>query len=173
MAVQLDVNEVQLSEYQASVFLEAENILRNDGYLGEDLFEDTYVLQKAMVEYLVMNVPINGSTADIQSTAREVYNEVLDITPVTPPPIPQPTPPSGSPRRSGTRGRLRNGVGPAQANIGNPRSLATIGNQVLGSVVPATPLTGPIQTVTSGTGTVGSVGQVTAASGNSISEFSG
>ena len=53
MAVQLDVNEVQLSEYQASVFLEAENILRNDGYLGEDLFEDTYVLQKAMVEYFV------------------------------------------------------------------------------------------------------------------------
>lgn len=125
MAVQLDVNEIQLSEYQASVFLEAENILRNDGYLGEDLFEDTYVLQKAMVEYLVMNVPLNGSTADIQSTAREVYNEVLDITPITPDVADTPAPsPAGSPRRSGTRGRLRNGVGPAQPNFGNPISQA-------------------------------------------------
>lgn len=130
MAVQLDVNEIQLSEYQASVFLEAENILRNDGYLGEDLFEDTYVLQKAMVEYLVMNVPLNGSTADIQSTAREVYNEVLDITPITvdvqvPSPSPVGSPRrTGSPRRSGTRGRLRNGVGPSQPNLGNPISQA-------------------------------------------------
>lgn len=139
MAVQLDVNEIQLSEYQASVFLEAENILRNDGYLGEDLFEDTYVLQKAMVEYLVMNVPLNGSTADIQSTAREVYNEVLDITPITPdaPPAPVSTVRPGSPRRSGTRGRLRNGVGPAPVKIGNPRSLApqssaTLGNNIVG-----------------------------------------
>ncbi len=78
-----------------------------------------------MVEYLIMNVPLNGSTADIQSTAREVYNEVLDITPITPEPNPAPVGSPrrtrrGSPRRSGTRGRLRNGVGPAQPNLGNP-----------------------------------------------------
>jgi hypothetical protein len=147
MAVQLDVNEIQLSEYQASVFLEAENILRNDGYLGEDLFEDTYVLQKAMVEYLVMNVPLNGSTADIQSTAREVYNEVLDITPITPEPTPEPVGSprrTGSPRRSGTRGRLRNGVGPEQPNIGNPRSLAPQSGVSLGPAPTMSDSTGGI-----------------------------
>lgn len=102
MAVQLAPQEIELSEYQASVFVEAENILRNDGYLGQDLFEDTYVIQKAMVEYITMNITDIGTTAEISSDARQVYNGVLDIVETADEPTPTPTPTPSSPRRSGS-----------------------------------------------------------------------
>jgi|SRR5210317_1118515 hypothetical protein len=118
MAVQLAPQEIELSEYQANVFVEAENILRNDGYLGEDLFEDTYVIQKAMVEYIAMNITDIGTTAEISSDARQVYNGVLDIVETADEPTPNPSPTPSSPRRS--RRPLLRGAGtavPAQ-NIG-------------------------------------------------------
>jgi hypothetical protein len=118
MAVQLAPQEIELSEYQANVFVEAENILRNDGYLGEDLFEDTYVIQKAMVEYIAMNITDIGTTAEISSDARQVYNGVLDIVEIADEPTPDPSPTPSSPRRS--RRPLLRGAGtavPAQ-NIG-------------------------------------------------------
>lgn len=102
MAAQLSPQEIELSEYQASVFVEAENILRNDGYLGEDLFEDTYVLQKAMVEYITMNIVDTGTSAEISSDARQVYNGVLDIVETADEPTPNPSPTPSSPRRSGS-----------------------------------------------------------------------
>lgn len=117
MAVQLAPQEIELSEYQANVFVEAENILRNDGYLGEDLFEDTYVIQKAMVEYIAMNITDIGTTAEISSDARQVYNGVLGIVETADEPTPNPSPTPSSPRRSGSPRRstrpLLRGVGPA------------------------------------------------------------
>ena len=122
MAVKLAPQEIELSEYQANVFVEAENILRNDGYLGEDLFEDTYVIQKAMVEYITMNIANIGTTAEISSDARQVYNGVLDIVETADEPTPNPSPTPSSPRRSGSPRRstrpLLRGVGiavPAQS----------------------------------------------------------
>jgi hypothetical protein len=107
MAVQLAPQEIELSEYQANVFVEAENILRNDGYLGEDLFEDTYVIQKAMVEYIAMNITDIGTTAEISSDARQVYNGVLDIVETADEPTPDPSPTPSSPRRSGSPRKSR------------------------------------------------------------------
>jgi len=102
MAAQQSITEVELSEYQASVFVEAENILRNDGYLGEDLFEDTYVIQKAMVEYIVLNITDIGTSAEISSDARQVYNGILDIVETAVEPTPTPSPSPSSPRRTGS-----------------------------------------------------------------------
>jgi hypothetical protein len=107
MAVQLAPQEIELSEYQANVFVEAENILRNDGYLGEDLFEDTYVIQKAMVEYIAMNITDIGTTAEISSDARQVYNGVLDIVETADEVTPNPSPTPSSPRRSGSPRKSR------------------------------------------------------------------
>ena len=123
MAVQLAPQEIELSEYQANVFVEAENILRNDGYLGEDLFEDTYVIQKAMVEYVISNIASFGTSASISSDARQVYNGILDIVETadepTPDPAPTPTSPvrSGSPRKS--RRPLMTGAGTARPEDNN------------------------------------------------------
>ena len=118
MAVQLAPQEIELSEYQANVFVEAENILRNDGYLGEDLFEDTYVIQKAMVEYITMNIADTGTTAEISSDARQVYNGVLDIVETADEPTPDPSPTPSSPRRSGSPRRSRR---PIMAGAGTAR----------------------------------------------------
>lgn len=100
MAAQQSITEVELSEYQASVFVEVENILRNDGYLGEDLFEDTYVIQKAMVEYIVLNITDMGTSAEISSDARQVYNGIFDIVETAEEPTLTPAPLPSSPRRT-------------------------------------------------------------------------
>jgi len=118
MAAQQSITEIELSEYQANVFVEAENILRNDGYLGEDLFEDTYVIQKAMVEYVISNIESSGTSASISSDARQVYNGVLDIVETADEPTRDETPTPSSPRRSGSprksRRPLITGVGTAR-----------------------------------------------------------
>lgn len=117
MAAQQSITEVELSEYQASVFVEAENILRNDGYLGEDLFEDTYVIQKAMVEYIVLNITDEqGTAAEISSDARQVYNGILDIVETAEEPTPTPAPTPSSPRRTGSPVKSRR---PLQVGAGN------------------------------------------------------
>jgi len=71
--------EIELSEYQANVFTEVENLLKTNGYYGEPLFEDTYVIQKDVVEYVKNNISITGDISTIQSEALNVYNTILGI----------------------------------------------------------------------------------------------
>ena len=71
--------EIIFSEYQAEVFNEAEMLLRTQGYLGEQLFEDTYVLQKRLADWVIDAVPVNGSTTSVVSEATNAYNGVLGI----------------------------------------------------------------------------------------------
>jgi hypothetical protein len=71
--------EIIFSDYQAEVFNEAENLLRTQGYLGEQLFEDTYVLQKRLADWVIDAVPVNGSTSSLMSEATNAYNGVLGI----------------------------------------------------------------------------------------------
>jgi len=101
MATQVKTNdgstsEIEFSSYQSDVFVAAENLIRENGYLGESLFEDTYVLQKMMAEYVINNVPLSGQTNSITGEALDVYNDVLGI--VTPEVVIPPT--VSSPRRS-------------------------------------------------------------------------
>lgn len=80
--------EIIFSDYQAEVFNEAENLLRTQGYLGEQLFEDTYVLQKRLADWVIDVVPVNGSTSSLMSEATNAYNGVLGIaTDEAPPPV--------------------------------------------------------------------------------------
>ena len=76
--------EVELSEYQTNVFVEAENLLANQGNLGEKLFEDTYVIQKEMVTYVKNSIPESGSETTIGMDAMAVYNYILGIVDTTP-----------------------------------------------------------------------------------------
>ena len=71
--------QIIFSDYQAEVFNEAENLLRTQGYLGEQLFEDTYVLQKRVAEWVISNVPVMGSGGSLMSEATNTYNGVLGI----------------------------------------------------------------------------------------------
>ena len=71
--------EIIFADYQAEVFNEAENLLRTQGYLGEQLFEDTYVLQKRLAEWVIDAVPVNGSRSSLMSDATNAYNGVLGI----------------------------------------------------------------------------------------------
>ena len=103
MATQVKTNdgstsEIEFSSYQSDVFVAAENLIRENGYLGESLFEDTYVLQKMMAEYVINNVPLSGQSNSITGEALDVYNDVLGI--VTPEVVIPPT--VSSPRRSGS-----------------------------------------------------------------------
>lgn len=80
--------EIIFSEYQAEVFNEAEMMLRTQGYLGEQLFEDTYVLQKRLADWVIDAVPVDGSTSSLMSEATNAYNGVLGIaTDEAPPPV--------------------------------------------------------------------------------------
>lgn len=68
--------EVELSEYQTNVFVEAENLLANQGNLGEKLFEDTYVIQKEMVTYVKNSIPESGNETTIGMDAMAVYRHI-------------------------------------------------------------------------------------------------
>lgn len=71
--------EIIFSEYQAEVFNEAEMLLRTQGYLGEQLFEDTYVLQKRVADWVIDNVPVAADGSTIADEAMMTYNGVLGI----------------------------------------------------------------------------------------------
>lgn len=71
--------EIIFSDYQAEVFNEAEMLLRTQGYLGEQLFEDTYVLQKRLADWVIDAVPVVGSESSLMSEATNAYNGVLGI----------------------------------------------------------------------------------------------
>jgi len=68
--------EVELSEYQTNVFVEAENLLANQGNLGEKLFEDTYVIQKEMVTYVKNSISESGNETTIGMDAMAVYRHI-------------------------------------------------------------------------------------------------
>ena len=93
-----DTTEIEFTSYQSDVFVAAENLIRENGYLGEALFEDTYVLQKKMAEYVINNVPLSGQASSISGEALDVYNDVLEI--ITPEVVIPAT--VSSPRRSGS-----------------------------------------------------------------------
>ena len=84
--------EIIFSEYQAEVFNEAEMLLRTQGYLGEQLFEDTYVLQKRVADWVIDNVPVAADGSTIADEAMMTYNGVLGIAvdDATPPVIDNP-----------------------------------------------------------------------------------
>tara|TARA_R100000951_G_scaffold116722_1_gene130130 strand:- start:3140 stop:3517 length:378 start_codon:yes stop_codon:yes gene_type:complete len=76
MAKMRNKMEVELSEYQTNVFVEAENMLANQGNLGEKLFEDTYVIQKEMVTYVKNSISESGSETTIGMDAMAVYRHI-------------------------------------------------------------------------------------------------
>ena len=69
--------EIILSQFQSEIFNAAEQLLKTQGYLGESLFEDSYVLNKKLAQYIVMSVPQNGQVA--ADWALKSYNAVLGI----------------------------------------------------------------------------------------------
>jgi len=69
--------EIVFTDYQADVFNEAEMLLKTQGYLGEPLFEDTYVLNKRLAEWIMANTNMSGTT--VESSAANAYNGVLGI----------------------------------------------------------------------------------------------
>jgi hypothetical protein len=69
--------EIVFTDYQADVFNEAEMLLKTQGYLGEPLFEDTYVLNKRLAEWIMANTSMSGTT--VESSATNAYNGVLGI----------------------------------------------------------------------------------------------
>tara|TARA_B110000858_G_C17765615_1_gene456900 strand:+ start:184 stop:714 length:531 start_codon:yes stop_codon:yes gene_type:complete len=94
--------EIVFTDYQADVFNEAEMLLKTQGYLGEPLFEDTYVLNKRLAEWIMANTNMSGTT--VESSATNAYNGVLGIetdipdappvtvTPTRSEPLPSPMP---------------------------------------------------------------------------------
>jgi len=74
-------NEIILTPYQSTVFNATEALLRTQGYLGEALFEDTYVLSKKLAQYIVTSVPANGTV--VSSYPTKAYNAVLGISTTT------------------------------------------------------------------------------------------
>jgi hypothetical protein len=71
--------EITLTTYQAQIFKMVEDFFSSKGYLGEDLFEDTYVLQKRLAEYIVGNVSLDRTSESDSYVATKVYNRVLGI----------------------------------------------------------------------------------------------
>ena len=65
--------EIIMTEWHASIFNEAEVLLRTQGHLGQPIFEDTYVLNKQLAQW-VMNNSGQGSLAE---EARKAYDGVL------------------------------------------------------------------------------------------------
>jgi len=89
--------EIVLTPFQAQIFNQTIQYFKNNGVGGDKVFEDTYVLQKRVVEYIKENVTTAGGPP--ASFVRLVYNGVLGITPVAPPPPPPPS--GGSPAGRG------------------------------------------------------------------------
>jgi len=80
------------TEYQAQVFNQTEAMYKTTGFLGISLFEDSYGLSKSTAAYIVNNIPLAGTLAQMNTFAQQTYNGVLGIADPTPPPPPPPTP---------------------------------------------------------------------------------
>jgi len=89
--------EIVLDAFQANVFEATIEKFKADGVGGDDIFEETYVLQKEIAEYITGN--ISAGSGGIGGLATQTYNYILGIetvAPVAPPPIavePDPVPP--------------------------------------------------------------------------------
>lgn len=88
--------EIVLDAFQANVFEATIEKFKADGVGGDDIFEETYVLQKEIAEYITGN--ISAGSGGIGGLATQTYNYILGIETVAPtaPPIvvePDPVPP--------------------------------------------------------------------------------
>ena len=89
--------EIVLDAFQANVFEATIEKFKADGVGGDDIFEETYVLQKEIAEYITGN--ISAGSGGIGGLATPTYNYILGIetvVPTAPPPIavePPPPPP--------------------------------------------------------------------------------
>lgn len=74
--------EIVLSTSQAQVFNQTIQYFKTNGVGGDNVFEDTYVLQKRVAEYIKENV---GENAPVNSTVvTQIYDGVLGLTPQQP-----------------------------------------------------------------------------------------
>ena len=74
--------EIVLTPFQAQIFNQTIQYFKTTGVGGDNVFEDTYVLQKRVAEYIKENVTTSGGSAS--SFVTQIYNGVLGITPVEP-----------------------------------------------------------------------------------------
>ena len=90
--------EIVLDAFQANVFEATIEKFKADGVGGDDIFGETYVLQKEIAEYITGN--ISAGSGGIGGLATQTYNYILGIetvAPTAPPPIavePDPVPPA-------------------------------------------------------------------------------
>ena len=90
MAVLSDVyktknnREITLTPWQASVFEATIEKFKQDGVGGDDVFEETYVLQKAIAEYITGNLAKGGGNGEVPIQGATVYNAILGIETVAP-----------------------------------------------------------------------------------------
>ncbi len=114
------------TEYQAQVFNQTEAMYKTTGFLGISLFEDSYGLSKSTAAYVINNIPLSGTMAQMNGFAQQTYNGVLGIAEPTPPPPPPPTPtpdptvstatpiPGGLPPNTGGTGTVTAAVTPTK-----------------------------------------------------------
>jgi hypothetical protein len=73
--------EIVLNSAQANIFNQTIQYFKTNGVGGDNVFEDTYVLQKRVAEYIKENMG-GVLTMNTQSAILQVYNGVLGISPV-------------------------------------------------------------------------------------------
>ena len=80
--------EIVLTNFQAQVFEAVIEKFKREGVGGDDIFEETYVLQKDIAEYITGNIAEGGGA--VGGLATQTYNFILGIEaaePVIPDPI--------------------------------------------------------------------------------------
>lgn len=123
------------TEYQAQVFNQTEAMYKTTGFLGISLFEDSYGLSKSTAAYVINNIPLSGTIAQMNGFAQQTYNGVLGIAEPTPPPPPPPDPIPGD-------------LPPNGGNSGGPVSVGpnTGGTSTITAAVTPTKFTPPTST---------------------------
>lgn len=102
--------EIVLTPFQAQIFNDVIQYFRTNGVGGDNVFEDTYVLQKTVAEYIKANVGASGGNSS--SFILQVYNGVLGITPqVASSPAPAPLPATAAPAPTPASGPISIGSG--------------------------------------------------------------
>lgn len=109
--------EIVLTQFQAQIFNDVIQYFRTNGVGGDNVFEDTYVLQKTVAEYIKENVTTGGGNPS--SFILSVYNGVLGITPEVPSsPAPAPLPATPAPPPTPAGGGNNGGRNIGGRNIG-------------------------------------------------------
>ncbi len=83
--------EIVLTNFQAQVFEAVIEKFKREGVGGDDIFEETYVLQKDIAEYITGNIAEGGGA--VGGLATQTYNFILGIeaaAPVVPDPVVDP-----------------------------------------------------------------------------------